>query len=89
MELFWTKVAAISQAVAALGTFIAVGVSLWLATYGRRPKLKLTVGERLIFGGGEDTGRLLMFSVVNASERPVFIRGIGWRTGWLRWGPAF
>jgi hypothetical protein len=30
-----------------------------------------------------------MFSVVNAGERPVHIRGIGWRTGWLRYGPKF
>ena len=88
-ELFWTKVGAISQAAAAIGTFIAVVVSLWLATYGRRPRLKLTVGERLIMGGGQDDVRLLMFSVANAGERPVFVRGIGWRTGWFRWGPAF
>jgi hypothetical protein len=73
-----------------VGTFLAVGVSLWLSTYGRRPKLNLTVGERLILGDNREADvALLMFSVVNASERPVYVRGIGWRTGWLRWGPKF
>ena len=30
-----------------------------------------------------------MFEVANSGERPVHIRGIGWRTGWVRWGPSF
>jgi hypothetical protein len=89
-ELYWTKVAALGQVAGAAATFLAVLLSLYLATYGRRPRLKLTVGERLIITQGQAGHiRVLNFSVANAGERPVHIRGIGWRTGWLRWGPAF
>lgn len=89
-ELFWTQVSAISQALAALGTFAAVIVSLWLALRANRPTVKLTVGERLIIGPlREFDENLLMFSVANAGSRPVKITGLGWETGWLRWGPKF
>ena len=89
IELYWLKVSALSQVAAAAVTFLAVLVSLYIAFRGRRPRLKLKVGERLIMGGGADELAVLMFSVANAGERPVHVRGIGWRTGWLRWGPTF
>ena len=43
----------------------------------------------MIIGGGEIGPPLVVFSVANAGDRPVHISGIGWRTGWLRWGPKF
>ena len=89
-EIYWTKVGALGQVGGALATFLAVLVSLYLAARGRRPRLKLTAGERLIITPGQpDHVRVLSFSVANAGERPVHVRGIGWRTGWLRRGPAF
>lgn len=87
--LFWTKVAAIGQVAGAVATFLAVAVSLFIAFAGRRPKLRLKVGERIIIGGELPDRRVLMFSVTNMGERPVYVRGIGWRTGWLRWAPSW
>lgn len=88
-EIFWAKWAAIGQIAGAIATFLAVIVSLYIARSGRRPRLKLKVGERMVIGGDEHGLKLLMFSVANMGERPVHIRGIGWSTGWLRWGPAW
>lgn len=88
-ELFWVKVSAVAEVAAAVATFLAVVVSLFIALHARKPRLKLTVGERLIIGGAQDGLSLLMFNVANAGERPVHINGVGWRTGWLRWGPHF
>lgn len=83
----WEKIAAIGQVAGAIATFLAVVVSLLIAFYGRRPRLRLAVGERHIYENGEKHKELLMFEVANAGERPVHIRGFGWRTGWLSWGP--
>lgn len=49
----------------------------------------MTVGIRLVYGGGAPELAVLMFNIANAGERPVHVNGIGWRTGWLRWGPQF
>lgn len=88
-ELCWTMVSAIGQVAGAIATFLAVVVSLWIAFHGRKPRMKLSVGERIAMGGGVPDARLLVFEVANMGERPVHIRGLGWRTGWLHWGPAF
>ncbi len=87
--LYWTKVAAIGQVAGAIATALAAVVSLWIAFHGRKPRLKLTVGERIIFGGGQSEIRVLMFKIANAGERPVHISGVGWLTGWSKWGPSF
>lgn len=89
-ELFWTKVAALGQVGGAVATLAAVIVSLWIALRGHRPRIRLVVGERLIFGALPEEGlRVLMFSVINAGQRPVHVSGLGWRTGWVRSGPRF
>lgn len=86
-ELFWVKVGAFSQVAGAIATFLAVAASLFIALRTRRPRLRLKVGERLITNGADDWPRYVMFEIANAGERPVHIKGIGWKTGWLRWGP--
>ena len=89
-ELYWTKVSAIGQAAGAIATSLAVATSLYVAFRGRRPRIKLTVGERLIIGQPPQANvAVLAFTIVNAGERPVHIQGIGWRTGYLRKGPEF
>jgi hypothetical protein len=87
--LYWTKVAAIGQVAGAIATATAAIVSLWIAFHGRQPRLKLIVGIRIVIGGGAPELAVLMFNIANAGERPVHVNGIGWRTGWLRWGPQF
>lgn len=86
-ELYWVKVGAVSQVLAALATFLAVFASLFIAFHAHRPRMRLKVGKRVIIGGDEDIGALVMFEVANAGERPIHVRGIGWRTGWLQRGP--
>ncbi len=86
--LYWTKFAAIAQALGALATFLAVVASLHIARGAGKPKLRITVGERLIKGGGPDR-HLLMFEVANKGGWPVHVGSVGWRTGWLPWGPGF
>ena len=87
--LYWTKVAAIGQVAGAIATFAAAVVSLVIAFPSRKPRIKLTVGKRVVFCGGKIEAVLLMFDIANAGERPVHVNGIGWETGWLRWGPKF
>lgn len=89
-EAFWLKLGAISQAAAAIGTFLAVALSLWLSTRHNKPKVLLKVGERLILGSTRAADEnLLMFLVANAGSRPAKITHFGWETGWLDWGPHF
>lgn len=88
-ELYWVKVSALGQVAGAVATFLAVAASLYIALHARKPRLRLVVGERMLVGGVEHGMELLCFSIANQGERPVHINGIGWRTGWLRWGPKF
>ena len=88
-ELFWLQVSALGQVAGAFATFLAVVTSLYIALHGRKPRLRVVVGERMILGGHEHGGKLLTFSVANQGERPVHVSGLGWRTGWLSFGPRF
>lgn len=87
--IFWAKVAALGQVGGAIATFLAVVVSLWIALRRPRPAIRLTVTEKLLIGGASDGVAFLAFEVTNLGERTVFVRGIGWRTGWFRKWPAF
>lgn len=86
--IYWTKFSAIAQAAGAISTFLAVVVSLFFALNAGKPRLRLKIGERIILGDGNEYPALLMFEVANSGNRPVQIKGIGWETGWLRWGPS-
>lgn len=90
LELYWLKVGAIGQVAGAIATFLAVVASLYIALRSHKPRMRIRVGERLIIGGSAyDPDRVLVFSVANTGERPIHVRTVGWRTGWLRWGPSF
>jgi hypothetical protein len=80
-------VAAIGQVAGAIATATAVAVSLHLARTSRSPRLSVKVGERLVFEGGDEPTAVLMFSVTNIGDRIAHIRGVGWSTGWLSFGP--
>lgn len=87
--IFWAKVAAVGQVGGAVATFLAVIVSLWIALRRPRPAIRLTITEKLLIGGPGDGVAFLAFEVTNLGDRTVFVRGIGWRTGWFRKSPAF
>lgn len=87
---FWLAFSAISQAVAAFATFLAVAASLWIALSERRPRLR--VGARLMaaLGGTLPTELdVIQISVVNIGQRQAKITSIGWRVGWLDRGPKW
>lgn len=89
-ELYWVKFGAISQALAAFATFCAIAVSLWIAIYGLRPKLKLDAAIVKIYGPGPfEEEPLLRFKLANVGERRVQVLSFGYRTGWLPFGPKF
>ncbi len=87
--LFWTKVAAIGQAVGAIATFGAVVVSLWVVFSERRPSIKLRVHLNMIIGAGDAAMDVVSFDVINAGQRVVHVRSVGWRTGWTQFGPKW
>jgi hypothetical protein len=86
-ELFLTKIAAIGQVLGAIATFIAVAVSLAIASRSRKPAVRLIVGKRLLIEGGKDDDEILAFHFANIGERHVEITAVGWKTGWFRRGP--
>lgn len=88
-ELFWTKITAIGQVAGAVATFIAVAVSLRIANYGRRPRLRLRVTNSVVIGGMADGITFLAFEVANFGDRLAHVQGIGWHTGWAFRGPKF
>ena len=72
-ELFWTKLSAMGQVAGSVATFLAVWVSLRIASQSRRPFLRLVVGKRLIIGDFDGDMRLLMFDVANRGAGACFI----------------
>lgn len=86
MEINWEAVAALGQVAGAVATFAAVVVSLHLARRSGRPILRVSAREHMILSG-ENTDHVITFSVQNLGDRPAEVRSLGWRTGWLKWGP--
>lgn len=88
--LLWAKVGAIGQVAAAVATFAAVCVSLWLAHSERRANIKVRAGLRFQFAGdGSPFEDVISIQITNYGLRPVRISSVGWRTGWLRYGPKW
>jgi hypothetical protein len=63
---------------AALGTFSAVIVSLYLAFNNRRLNLNITVNLTTIQDEGTVIGKYVSISAVNLGAREVTIIGVGW-----------
>jgi hypothetical protein len=73
---------AIGQCAAAIGTFAAVIVALYLSRRVERVRLKVDVGLRVaIRGDGSPWQEHLGISVTNLGERPVTVNTIGWAVG--------
>lgn len=88
--LFWTKVAAIGQVAGAAATFLAVVVSLYLARQSGRVRLSSVAGLRIVFmGDGSPAWDIIAIRIENLGDRTVRIANLGWRSGWLSWGPEW
>lgn len=67
---------------AAIATFVAVLVSLFLAQKSDRVNLRANAGIRLVFAGdGTPPEEHVGISVVNLGDRPVNVTSIGWCVG--------
>lgn len=87
--LFWTQVSAIGQVAGALATAAAVIVSLWIVLSDRTPRIKVTAGIRMVLGGGAPALDVMTFTLTNVGTRTASIGGVGWRMGWLPFGPKW
>lgn len=85
---WWTAFGAIAQAAGAVATFAAVAISLWIVFSERAMKASGSADIKLLFAGdGSPEQRLVGIEVLNAGVRPFHVSGVGWRTGWLPFGP--
>lgn len=82
----WEIIAALATALSAAASFAAVWVALHLARRVSIPKVKFTVGHRVMLTPGEKGPypEYVLFNVVNTGERVVRISQIGWRVGLLK-----
>jgi hypothetical protein len=89
--LFWTKIAAIGQAVGALATTAAVWTSLWVVLSERAARLVGSAGLRLIIpGDGTPATDIISITITNIGQKPVRVSNIGWITGWFdHFGPEW
>lgn len=82
----WEIIAALATALSATASFAAVWVALHLAKRVSIPKVKFTVGHRVMVTQGEKGPypEYVLFNVVNTGERIIRISQIGWRVGLLK-----
>jgi hypothetical protein len=71
---------------AAIGTFAAAGVALYLANRAARPSARVSVGHRILVGAGytKPYPEFAVFRIVNTGDRPIRVSQIGWKTGLFR-----
>jgi hypothetical protein len=81
----WKLINSFAPWFSAVATFIAVLVSLYLATRQSRVRLQIWAEHRVLLGGSEKEPRdNLSISVVNTGNRKVRITSIGWKIGLFR-----
>lgn len=79
----WKFINTFAPWLAAIGTLMAVGVSLYLARQDKRVRLNITAGYRVIVSQGMQ-GKppgVMAIRVVNVGHREAQITGIGWKVG--------
>jgi hypothetical protein len=91
-ELYWSRIASIGQILGALGTFLAVLVSLYLARRGEKPKLSLRATIGVLINPGEEGPfpRIIDITVRNKGVLNAHVSQYGWQTGvwrfkWPSW----
>ncbi len=88
--LLWTQVGAIGQVAGAIATAAAVIVSLWIVQSERRAQIKIWAGLMVtVAGDGSPFEDIITIRIANHGLRRVHITTVGWRTGWLSFGPAW
>jgi hypothetical protein len=83
----WRFVNSFAPWLSAIGTLIAVAVSLYLARRADRPRVRVhTAIARIVVEGQTPAQgvRVLDISVTNHGGRPITVQGLAWRTGLLR-----
>lgn len=79
----WENIAAFATVLSAIASFAAVWVALHLAKQVSIPKVRFSVGHRVIVEQGRHPPfpEYVIFKVVNTGERTVRVSQIGWRVG--------
>ncbi|MBU9224073.1 hypothetical protein [Burkholderia multivorans] len=79
---WWKYVVDCAQIASSIGTCGAVIVSLWLANRKPKPELRLTVGLRILLGGGmpgPPWPEFLCINIVNLGNTPATVEGFSWK----------
>lgn len=81
----WKFINTFAPWLSAIGTLLAVTVSLYLARAKKPIKLKISAGHRVIVeqGGNGDPPAYLYISAVNTGHRIATITNVGWKLGLL------
>lgn len=71
---------------AAVGTFVAAGVALYLANRAAKPSAQVSVGHRILIGPGSKKPypEFAVFRIVNTGDRPIKVIQLGWKVGLFR-----
>jgi hypothetical protein len=82
----WELLNSFANWFAAIGSFAAAGVALYLANRSAKPRAQVNVGYRVMVTPGEKGPypEYVMFRIVNTGDRPIRITQIGWKTGLFR-----
>lgn len=80
----WDLVNGFANWFAAIGSFAAAAVALYIANRSARPSAELSVGHRITFGAGSVAPypEYAVFRIVNIGDRPIRIVQIGWSIRW-------
>lgn len=79
----WDLINGFANWFAAFGSFTAAFVALYIANRATKPSARVSVGHRIIVGGGftKPYPEYVVFRIVNTGDRPIQINQIGWKTG--------
>lgn len=80
----WFVFEAIAQAVAAVGTLLAVGHSLYLARDARRPHIRLAAYLNNAPTSNGGSAQLLIVRATNFGDFPITLDAFGWLIGWYK-----
>ena len=79
----WELYNSFSNWLSAIGTLVAVIVSLYLARRSGKPRASVSVGHRIVIMSGDKRKppEIIVFRIVNTGDRTIRVTNIGWRIG--------